>query len=161
MKAMGKKNQNQKQPKPKCTYLVTYPAGTSREVVEVVKVRRSALRSKPTAQQLFGPKEQRHRPRDMTPTWSTDPCTPCHWCPMAPGCPGGAQGRMDLPPHPDPNCPATLLLCMHHGGETALVSWLWLGALWLWLWLCRAGVALLHLLISCKQPLRAINNSTG
>lgn len=44
-----------------------------------------------------------------------------------------AQGR-DLPPHPIPNCPATpaLLSCMHHGGETALISWLRLGVLWLW-----------------------------
>lgn len=128
---------------------------------EVVKVRRSALRSKPTAQQLFGPKDQRHWPCDMTPTWSMEhgSLQPLPLVSHGSCCPGGAQGRVDLPPHPDPNCPATLLLCMHHGGETALVSWLWLGALWLWL--CRAGVALLHLLISCKQPLRAINNSTG
>lgn len=59
---------------------------------------------------------------------SMDPLTPCHCCPTAAGCPGGkavwAQGRVDIPPHPDPNCPAILFFCMHHGGETALISWL-------------------------------------
>lgn len=68
------------------TYLGTCPAGKSREVGEVVKVRRSALRSEPTAQQPFGPKE--HRPCNTALPRSTDPFSPCLCCPTAAGCPG-------------------------------------------------------------------------
>lgn len=98
------------------------------------KGQKISLRSKPTAQQLFGLKEHRHQPCDMALARSTDPLSSCCCCcptllPVLQGRAHWAQGRVDLPPHPHPTI---LLLCMHHGGETALISWLWLGVLWLW-----------------------------
>lgn len=110
---------------PKGTYLGTCPVRKSREVGEVVKVRRSAQRSKPTAQQWFGPRGT------SLGTW--------HWHragSIQPAVLGGhssvGTGKGGPSTTSQPQLPSHHALCMHHSGETDLIGWLWLGVLCLW-----------------------------